>query len=237
MPVTESGLKAQPVSSSVSRTTASASDSPGSRWPAGWFSTTRRAARSCTNRNRPLRSAMAATVMSSFRGIEAIITGRGRAPLAEGTPRRNGTGAKGARPLLEMLLPCFGFRLARDPDLIEVVEVAPRDEGVVHLEDSLPAGGLETVDEGAVVGDQEGRLVVAAVGLHAANLDVARDAAREVDELAALVDDPRRVREQHAHLGIALREHELLHRLEELGLVVDGRVERSEERRGGKDTK
>src|SRR5688572_5245186 len=120
----------------------------------------------------------------------------------------------------KMLLARLRFGLARDPDLVEVIQIAARDHGVIHLDDAFPARGLQPVDEGAIVRDQERGLVVAAIRLHAPDLDMAGDAAREVHELAALVDHPRRVGEQHAHLRVALGEHELLDGFEEVRLVV-----------------
>src|SRR5512134_2185925 len=62
MPRSAVGVKRCAVSSSTSRATACASDSPGSRWPAGWLSTRRPLAISSTKRNFPSRSITAATV-------------------------------------------------------------------------------------------------------------------------------------------------------------------------------
>src|SRR5512134_2450485 len=62
MPRSAVGVMRCAVSSSVSRATACTSDSPGSRWPAGWLSTRCPFAISSTNRNLPPRSITAATV-------------------------------------------------------------------------------------------------------------------------------------------------------------------------------
>src|SRR5690348_3140843 len=66
MPVTASGSNSQPVSSNVSRLTASAKLSACSRWPAGLFSTVRPRMTSSTTRKRLSRPAMAATVTCGF---------------------------------------------------------------------------------------------------------------------------------------------------------------------------
>src|SRR3954467_7248109 len=60
------GSKTCAVSSSTSRRQAAISDSPGSRWPAGWLSTRRPSMRSSTRRNFPPRSITAATVALGF---------------------------------------------------------------------------------------------------------------------------------------------------------------------------
>src|SRR4051812_47209163 len=51
------------------------SDSPGSRWPAGWLSTSRPSIRSCTNRSLPPSSITAATVALGFQTLNALASG------------------------------------------------------------------------------------------------------------------------------------------------------------------
>src|SRR5688572_13907675 len=66
MPTSAVGSKRWAVSSITSRAQAATRDSPGSRWPAGWFSTSRPSLRSSTKRKRPSRSITAATVTEGF---------------------------------------------------------------------------------------------------------------------------------------------------------------------------
>src|SRR3954466_11034749 len=71
------GSKRCAVSSSTSRRHAAISDSPGSRWPAGWLSTSLPSTRSSTNRKRPSRSTTAATVADGFQMSTAFTFGAG----------------------------------------------------------------------------------------------------------------------------------------------------------------
>src|SRR5690606_29623243 len=59
----------QPVSSRVSRRAASTSDSSGSRWPAGWLSTSRPWTRSSTHSRRPSSTTTVATVTSGCQNL------------------------------------------------------------------------------------------------------------------------------------------------------------------------
>jgi len=65
-PTSASGVTWQPVSSSASRMQAATSDSPSSRWPAGWLKRRPAEVSSSTTRNRPSRSISAATVTLGF---------------------------------------------------------------------------------------------------------------------------------------------------------------------------
>src|SRR5690348_16035194 len=77
MPTSSRGSNACAVSSSTSRRQAATSDSPGSRCPAGWFSTRRPLMRSSTKRNRPPRSITAATVTLGFQTAIKFAFGSG----------------------------------------------------------------------------------------------------------------------------------------------------------------
>src|SRR6185295_3387239 len=78
MPTSAVGSKRCAVSSSASRRHAATSDSPGSRWPAGWFSTSLPSMRSSTKRKRPSRSTTAATVAEGFQMPTTFTFGSGR---------------------------------------------------------------------------------------------------------------------------------------------------------------
>src|SRR3954466_10507651 len=71
------GSKRCAVSSSTSRRHAAISDSSGSRWPAGWLSTSLPSTRSSTNRKRPSRSTTAATVADGFQMSTTFTLGSG----------------------------------------------------------------------------------------------------------------------------------------------------------------
>src|SRR6185369_2729057 len=87
MPTSHSGVKRRVVSSSASRATASSSDSPGSRWPAGLFSLRPSGVCSSTRRKRPPSSMSAATVTLGFHRCRMAghfsprALGRGLAPI------------------------------------------------------------------------------------------------------------------------------------------------------------
>src|SRR5438067_2817196 len=78
MPTSERGSKSCAVSSSTSRRQAVISDSPGSRWPAGWLSTSRPSMCSSTKRKRPPRSITAATVTLGRQTDISFASGSGR---------------------------------------------------------------------------------------------------------------------------------------------------------------
>src|SRR6185436_14472883 len=77
MPTSAVGSKRCAVSSSTSRVHAATRDSPGSRWPAGWLSTSRPSIRSSTKRKRPSRSMTAATVTDGFHTMSGGLAGIG----------------------------------------------------------------------------------------------------------------------------------------------------------------
>ena len=63
------------------------------------------------------------------------------------------------------------------------------------------------------------------LGAHRAQIDAAREAAREGEEAVVVDHRPRGIREQHPHLGVGAREHQPLDGLEEGLLAVDQRLE------------
>src|SRR3972149_2345794 len=71
MPTSAVGTKQCAVSSSSSRAQAATRVSPGSRCPAGWLSTRRPSWTSSTNRKRPPRSTMAATVTLGRQSVKS----------------------------------------------------------------------------------------------------------------------------------------------------------------------
>src|SRR5438093_901991 len=77
MPISAVGSKRCAVSSSTSRRQAAMSDSPRSRWPAGWLSTRRPSIGSSTKRKRPSRSTTAATVAEGLQMLIGIAFGSG----------------------------------------------------------------------------------------------------------------------------------------------------------------
>src|SRR5918992_970758 len=77
MPMSPVGSKRCAVSSSTSRRQAAMSDSPGSRWPAGWLRTSLPSIFSCTRRNLPCRSMTAATVTEGFQIVATLAFGSG----------------------------------------------------------------------------------------------------------------------------------------------------------------
>src|SRR5579885_64397 len=74
MPTRLVGSKRCAVSSITSRAQAASSVSSGSRWPAGWLSTRLPSCISSTNRNRPSRSRIAATVTLGFQVVSVSDT-------------------------------------------------------------------------------------------------------------------------------------------------------------------
>src|SRR5918999_1568187 len=78
MPTRPLGSKRCAVSSMTSRRQAASSDSPGSRWPAGWLRTISPSIFSCTSRNLPWRSMTAATVTEGFQIVATLAFGSGR---------------------------------------------------------------------------------------------------------------------------------------------------------------
>src|SRR5207247_1842083 len=78
MPISAVGSKRCAVSSSTSRRQAAISDSPGSRWPAGWLRTSLPSIGSSTRRKRPSRSMTAATVAEGLQILIGIAFGSGR---------------------------------------------------------------------------------------------------------------------------------------------------------------
>src|SRR5512139_3252041 len=199
MPTTAVGSKPQAVSSSVSRTMASRNVSPSSRWPAGWLITTRPLARSSTRRNRPSRSATAATVTSGFHTMPVII--RNRRWTQPGS-EVDGGGAQ------------FGLEDAAGPDFVEIREVATDHGLVVELHDAVPASAVLAIGHHPVVRDDERARIAAVLGRHVAKVDVARESPRHLHEAVAFPGDSARVGDEHAQPRVAAGEHEPLERLE-----------------------
>src|SRR5690606_6764699 len=91
----------QPVSSRVSRTAAWARLSPGSRWPAGWLSTSRPSIRSSTSSSRPSRATTLATVTWGCQwliGCVSVSVAPGNRHRDPGLSGRHGGGVHRARP-------------------------------------------------------------------------------------------------------------------------------------------
>src|SRR5215472_15008622 len=155
MPVTASGMNSQPVSSRVSRRTASRKLSPGSRWPAGLFSTRLPWTSSSTTRKRPSFSTTAATVTWGFQTMAAILYAKA---------------------------PEFRVRFGLLPDILEAPELLPCLQGGVQVGEALVACAEGPVEQGCVVGDEIGVHQVLVVPRGATDLDVGTEPLGQGDD-------------------------------------------------------
>src|SRR6185369_12836629 len=88
----------------------STSDSPGSRWPAGWLKSRPRAVSSSISRKRPSRSTTAATVTLGFQTMGAYC----RAPVKTSDRRRDAGECDGSAPSFPSWI-CPKKRQGRNP--------------------------------------------------------------------------------------------------------------------------
>ena len=126
------------------------------------------------------------------------------------------------------------------PDLVEFLQVQPRGGRVVDIGDAVPGVGAHAVDDRAVIGDQIGGGALRRLRGDVADVDAARQPPPHGDEAVAVAHDAARLGEQHAHLGEAARQHEVLDDFEKGGLIVEiglevGGVDGDQALRGGGD--
>src|SRR5690349_13003293 len=152
MPTSAVGSKRCAVSSSTSRRHAATSDSPGSRWPAGWFSTSLPSMRSSTKRNRPSRSTTAATVAEGFQMSTTSTFGSGcllrvvpdevRQPGDSGLDRllRSGVGEAHVLPLARDARAEMDVREQRDARLVQ--QALPELFGVLRPDHAAGLGDV-----------------------------------------------------------------------------------------------
>src|ERR1700733_11537430 len=87
--------------------------------------------------------------------------------------RSRGSGARGARGALRLHehLSHLRFLHARLPDLVEEIQVAADDRGIVHVGDTVPPVRLQSVHQGLIVRDDECAGARRILGAHGPQID------------------------------------------------------------------
>src|SRR5690606_34438103 len=102
------------------------------------------------------------------------------------------------------------------PELVEHLEIAARDRGLVGIGHTLPALGPRAIDERMVVGDAERFGMVAVLRLDVPELDVAVEPPAHRYEPVAVLHRAAGIGDENAHSREGARENESLQRLEKV---------------------
>ena len=107
--------------------------------------------------------------------------------------------------LSEVYLSKFMRGRGSRPDFVEAVQVLFRQSGVAGVGDALPALTVGSIDDTALVGDEESVARVTMLLAGMAEFDEAAQSASQIDEAVAVTQGAVRIRHHDPDPGVAAR--------------------------------